>query len=108
MEKRIIKIYMKKVKKPKLPLHLGENLKKWRIKNGYSLDDVAYNAGLSKSYLSQLETGHSKHPSVETAFLLWSVVSNDIKITFQDFIFNPFAEKTLNFVLNKKKYEQKR
>ena len=89
MRKRVQKIYMRKVKKPKFKIYLGKNLKKWREENDYSLDDVAYNTGLSKSYLSQLETGHSKCPSVNTAFVLWRVIKNDINVPFHLFIFNP-------------------
>ena len=78
---------MKKIQKEKLKIYLGENLKRWRKKNNYSLDDIAFNTGLSKAYLSQLETGQSMKPSVETAFILWRKL--EIDKPFHLFVFNP-------------------
>ena len=76
-----------KTKKKEFKTYLGRNLKNWRKKNNYSLDDIALNTGLSKSYLSQLETGQSLRPSVETAYILWRTL--EIEEPFDLFIFNP-------------------
>jgi transcriptional regulator with XRE-family HTH domain len=35
----------------------ARNLRRWRNQRGLSQDDLAYEAGVSRSYLSQLEKG---------------------------------------------------
>lgn len=44
---------------------IGEALRTWRRQRGYSLQEVARRAGLSASYLSEIENG-KKQPSVKT------------------------------------------
>ena len=84
---------MQKVKeKPKLTIYVGRNLKKLRTQLGYSLDDIAYNTGISKAYLSQLENGQSKRPSVEVAYIL----ANAFQVPFHLFCMNPIDKKFID------------
>jgi transcriptional regulator with XRE-family HTH domain len=43
----------------------GEKLRKLRLDLGYSLDDLAAKAGVSKSYLWELENRDSPNPSAD-------------------------------------------
>jgi transcriptional regulator with XRE-family HTH domain len=44
-----------------------KKLKEQRMEKGWTLDDLATRAGLSKSYLSQLESGKErKNPTTKT------------------------------------------
>jgi XRE family transcriptional regulator, master regulator for biofilm formation len=44
---------------------LGERIKRLRIEKGLSLIDLARIAGVSKSYLSQIERGKQNNPSLQ-------------------------------------------
>lgn len=45
---------------------LGQLLREYREYRGYSLDATACEAGLSKTYVWQLETGRTQNPTVRT------------------------------------------
>ena len=45
---------------------IGDNLKKLRAKNGYSLEKVARFADLSLNTVVRLESGVNKNPTIET------------------------------------------
>ncbi len=44
---------------------LAQRLKELRVRNGYSLQQIADAVGASKGHVWELETGKSKNPSVE-------------------------------------------
>ena len=45
---------------------ISENLKKYRSKNGYSLEKVARSADLSLNTIIKVENGINKNPTIET------------------------------------------
>jgi len=45
---------------------IGDNLKKLRVKKGYSLEKVARLAGLSLNTVIRIESGVNKNPTIET------------------------------------------
>ena len=49
-------------------MSLSQKIKHLRSENGFSLGRLAEKAGVSKSYLSQLENSVSKQPSAEILF----------------------------------------
>jgi XRE family transcriptional regulator of biofilm formation len=44
---------------------VGTRLKKLRLKRGYSINELSDRAGISKSYLSYIERGIQKNPSLQ-------------------------------------------
>jgi len=82
---------MKKIEKPKIKVFVGRNLRRLRKGLSLSLDDVAYNTGISKAYLSQIENGQSQKPSVETAYIL----AKAFKVPFELFCVNPVNKNSL-------------
>ena len=77
----------------KLKSYLGANLKAWRQRYNFSLEDIALDTGLSKAFLSQIETGASKKPSAETAYILWKRTAIDKDWALEIFCFNPITFK---------------
>jgi len=78
----------KKPQRKQYKIFVGENLKRLRKQAGLSLDDVAYNTGLSKAYLSQLENGQSKRPSAEVAYILAKAFDKPFRL----FCMNPLRK----------------
>lgn len=56
-----------------LLLCLGEELRKARKKAGYTQEELAFEAGLDRTYISHLENGH-KSPTVECLFKISRVL----------------------------------
>lgn len=54
-----------------LPLIVGRNLRRMRVRKGYSLERLAKQSGVSRAMLGQIETGKS----VPTIGLLWKVAT---------------------------------
>jgi transcriptional regulator with XRE-family HTH domain len=54
-----------------LPLIVGRNLRRLRVRKGYSLERLAKQSGVSRAMLGQIETGKS----VPTIGLLWKVAT---------------------------------
>ena len=52
--------------KPKSNYKIGDNLKKLRVKKGYSLEKVARLADLSLNTVIRIESGANKNPTIET------------------------------------------
>jgi DNA-binding XRE family transcriptional regulator len=76
----------KRPQKQTITSFVGRNLKAFRGDQRLSLDDVANSTGLSKAYLSQLESGRSKTPSVQIAYILWRTL--EVNHPFDHFCFN--------------------
>ena len=63
---------------------LGEKLRAQRVAQGYSLDGLAKVAGLSKSYLWELENRPSPKPSVEKLQSIAKVLNIDVTFLLDD------------------------
>jgi len=57
---------------------IGENIKKLREAKGITLSNFAEQSGISKSYLSNLERGLKKNPSIQILEKVADVLSTDI------------------------------
>lgn len=44
---------------------VGDKMKRFRLKKGYSLNQLAIETGISKSYLNYIERGIQKNPSIK-------------------------------------------
>ncbi len=64
---------------------LGQKIKKLREKEGFSLNQLAEKADVSKAYLSQLENSLSKQPSAEILLKIASALG----ITIADLLDQP-------------------
>lgn len=58
---------------------VGTRIKNLRIENGYSISELAKRAGVSKSYLSQIERGLQINPSLQ----LLSKVADPLNTTIE-------------------------
>jgi XRE family transcriptional regulator, master regulator for biofilm formation len=58
---------------------VGEKIKKLRLKQGYSLSELAERAGVSKSYLSYIERNVYKNPSLQFLSKLASTLETSIE-----------------------------
>ena len=54
----------------------------YRIKKGMTLTDLAVKTNLSKGYLSHLETGGRKNPSLKTMFKIANALNKEISDLF--------------------------
>jgi XRE family transcriptional regulator, master regulator for biofilm formation len=61
---------------------LGETIRALRESRGYSISELAKQADISKSYLSQIERGSQKNPSLQ--FL--NKVANSLDISIDHFL----------------------
>ncbi len=59
-------------------MSLSQKIKHLRSENGFSLGRLAEKAGVSKSYLSQLENSVSKQPSAEILFKVATALGTTI------------------------------
>lgn len=60
----------------------GSNLKEQRMGKGWTLDDLAAQSGLSKAFLSRLESG-SRQASISAILTLSQVFGNSVSAMFQ-------------------------
>ena len=58
---------------------IGKNIQQIRKRKGMSLTQLAANAGISKSYLSNIERGVNQNPSIEVLKRLALVLHVDLK-----------------------------
>lgn len=61
---------------------IGENIRILRLKNGFSQEHLALNAGINTSYIGQIERGE-KNPTIKTL----DKVSNALGIALIDLLF---------------------
>ena len=59
-------------------MDLSQKIKQLRQEKGYSLNELAERAGISKAYLSQLENNRSKQPSAEILLKIASALRTTI------------------------------
>ena len=67
---------------------IGENIKKLRKEKGITLSNLAKQSGVSKSYLSNLERGLKKNPSIQIVESVAGVLNIDI---------NELLDRDINF-----------
>ena len=60
---------------------LGANVRKWRVRRGWTQDQLAQQAGISAKFVGEVERGED-NPSLET---LWSLVSA-LRIEWNDLL----------------------
>jgi transcriptional regulator with XRE-family HTH domain len=67
---------------------IGQRIRKYRLEKGMSASKLAERAGISKSYLSELETGSGNHkrPSAETLYRIGKALG----IAMSDLLGVPF------------------
>ncbi|WP_139891375.1 helix-turn-helix domain-containing protein [Bacillus sp. D386] len=58
---------------------IGKNIQDLRKRKGMTLTQLAANAGISKSYLSNIERGVNQNPSIEVLKRLAFVLNADLK-----------------------------
>ena len=58
---------------------IGKNIQEIRKRKGMTLTQLAANAGISKSYLSNIERGVNQNPSIEVLKRLALVLNVDLK-----------------------------
>ena len=58
---------------------IGKNIQELRKRKGLTLTQLAANAGISKSYLSNIERGVNQNPSIEVLKRLAVVLNADLK-----------------------------
>jgi XRE family transcriptional regulator, master regulator for biofilm formation len=58
---------------------IGRNIQEIRKRKGMTLTQLAANAGISKSYLSNIERGVNQNPSIEVLKRLAYVLNADLK-----------------------------
>lgn len=58
---------------------IGRNIQEIRKRKGLTLTQLAANAGISKSYLSNIERGVNQNPSIEVLKRLAIVLNADLK-----------------------------
>lgn len=69
----------KRPKKKEPKIFIGHNIKYFRAEEDLSMDDVAYGTGLSKTAISQMESGQTKRPSVQVASILADYFNTDLE-----------------------------
>lgn len=68
---------------------LGEKIRACRTKKGLTLDALAQQAGLSKSYLWELENRESQNPSAEKLQGIADVLGVDVSFFVDDTVDDP-------------------
>ncbi|ABE47024.1 helix-turn-helix domain-containing protein [Polaromonas sp. JS666] len=68
---------------------LGEKIRSYRTKKGLTLEALAHQAGLSKSYLWELENRESQRPSAEKLQGIADVLGVDVSFFVDDSVDNP-------------------
>lgn len=60
-------------------LMIGRNIYEIRMKKGYTLSELAERAGISKSYLSNIERNLNQNPSIQVIRKIAHVLDVDLK-----------------------------
>lgn len=68
---------------------LGDKLRAFRTKKGLTLEELARRAGLSKSYLWELENRESQSPSAEKLQAIADVLGEDVSFFVDDAVDSP-------------------
>ncbi|MBM7096775.1 MULTISPECIES: helix-turn-helix domain-containing protein [Alteribacter] len=63
---------------------VGNRIKKYRLRKGYSISRLAEESGIAKSYISFLERDQRKNPSVETLKKLSKVLKIPLELLMVD------------------------
>jgi len=58
---------------------VGIKIKKLRLKRGYSINELSYRSGVSKSYLSYIERGIQKNPSLQVLTKLAHTLDTNVE-----------------------------
>jgi len=74
---------------------IGENIRRWRLKKGFTLTETAERAGLTKSTLSKIETGQIS-PPISTVLRIGAALSVALAEFFTEHQQNP------NYVVTRK------
>lgn len=61
-------------------LMIGRNIYEIRMKKGFTLSELAERAGISKSYLSNIERNLNQNPSIQVIRKIAQVLDVDLKI----------------------------
>ncbi|MFA9558212.1 helix-turn-helix domain-containing protein [Evansella sp. AB-rgal1] len=67
-------------------LLLGDRIRKYRKKAGLTLTDLAGNAGIAKSYLSNLERNQRKRPSVDIILKIAKELQIPVELLVPDIV----------------------
>ncbi|MEH7308400.1 helix-turn-helix domain-containing protein [Neobacillus drentensis] len=59
---------------------IGRNIYEIRMKKGFTLSDLAERAGISKSYLSNIERNLNQNPSIQVIRKIAHVLDVDLKL----------------------------
>jgi transcriptional regulator with XRE-family HTH domain len=68
---------------------LGEKIRAFRTKKGLTLEELSKQAGLSKSYLWELENRESQQPSAQKLQAIADVLGEDVSFFVDDAIDSP-------------------
>jgi transcriptional regulator with XRE-family HTH domain len=68
---------------------LGDKIRSCRTKRGLTLDELARQAGLSKSYLWELENRESQRPSAQKLQAIADVLGEDVSYFVDDAVDSP-------------------
>ncbi|WP_026688503.1 helix-turn-helix domain-containing protein [Alteribacter aurantiacus] len=63
---------------------VGNRIKKYRLRKGYSISRLAEESGIAKSYISFLERDQRKNPSVDTLKKLAGVLKIPLELLMVD------------------------
>ena len=82
---------------------IGTNIHCIRKQRGLSLSDLAERAGISKSYLSNLERNLNKNPSIKMVDKIASVLGIDLLVLMKsgdinDFPYQPLEKEWMKFI----------
>lgn len=84
---------------------VGDRLRELRLEKGYSISELAELAGVSKSYLSYIERGVQKNPSLQFLRKIAATLETDIEVlvgpsssemTAKDFVLDEEWSRLLN------------
>ncbi|MFJ5759887.1 helix-turn-helix domain-containing protein [Neobacillus sp. NPDC093182] len=59
---------------------IGRNIYEIRMKKGFTLSELAVRAGISKSYLSNIERNLNQNPSIQVIRKIANVLDVDLKV----------------------------
>lgn len=68
---------------------LGDKIRSYRTNRGLTLEELAKRAGLSKSYLWELENRESQRPSAEKLQAIADVLREDVSFFLDDAVDTP-------------------
>lgn len=69
------------IEKKKFAAKLGKRIRKYRLEQGFSQEELAHRAGFYRTYIGHIETGH-KSPSAHTVWRIAKVLKINIELLF--------------------------